>query len=89
MKEHQPPPPFAQRTAVVNQAQAACLVDYDHHRVRVSGELGVMLTYQWLTGDEAAEVRTLIVVFPPLPIALAHPPAPPEVQTVIDQCVFD
>jgi hypothetical protein len=80
--------PFAHVTAPVSRAQAARLVGYDHHRVRVGARLGVLLTYHWLPLDDTPEPLALMVVFPPLPVALAHPAAPEQIQALINQLVF-
>ncbi len=71
--------------APVSHEQAARLVNYDHHRVRVGTKLGVLLTYHWLPLEDVAEPLALTVVFPPVSVVLAHPPAPEQIQTLIDQ----
>jgi hypothetical protein len=43
MDQHQTPLPFEHVAAPVSQAQAARLVDYDHHRARVGGKLGAVI----------------------------------------------
>lgn len=80
------------RDVYPDQAQAWCsrdqaerLVSFDHHRVRVGGRQGVMLTYHWLPLETAVEPLLLTVVFH---YAEQHPPAPPEVQVIIDQLTF-
>jgi len=77
---------MTERTAVCTRDQAAQIVNYDHHRVRVDGRLAVMLTYHWMPLEEAAEPLILRAVFQ---YAEKHPPAPPEVQTIIDQLHFE
>ena len=79
---------FDQIMAPVSREQAARLVGYDHHRVWVGEKLGVMLTYHWMPLEEATEPLVLIVIVPPPVIAQAHPPAPPEVQAVVDQLTW-
>lgn len=72
--------------AICTRDQAAQIVNYDHHRVRVDGRLVVMLTYHWMPLEEAAEPLILRAVFQ---YAEKHPPAPLEVQTIIDQLHFE
>jgi hypothetical protein len=50
---------------------------------------GAMLTYQRLPLEEAVGERVLIVVFLPLPTALAHPAALREIQALNDQVMVD
>lgn len=70
--------------AACSRDQAAILASFDHHRVWVGGRDGVMLTYEWLLED--ASEPLLLTVVPRH--AAAHPPAPPEIQAVIDQLTF-
>lgn len=70
--------------ATCSRDQAVILAPFDHHRVRVGGRDGVMLTYEWLLADACEPL--LLTVVPHH--AAAHPPAPPEIQSVIDQLAF-
>jgi hypothetical protein len=63
--------------------QAQQLISYDHHRIVVNGRDAVMLTYHWT--DDMQESLSLKVVFQ---YAALHPPAPSEVQAVVDQLQF-
>jgi hypothetical protein len=63
--------------------QAEALIRYDHQVVTVDGRRGVMLTYHWML--EGKPARELIVVFQ---YADAHPPAPPDIQGIIDKLMF-
>lgn len=74
-----------ERQALCTPEQVEQLIRYDHHRVNVGGRPGVMLTYHWMSED-AAEPFMLHVVFQ---YAEKHPPAPPEIQAIIDQLRFD
>ncbi|PKN95193.1 MAG: hypothetical protein CVU44_00500 [Chloroflexi bacterium HGW-Chloroflexi-6] len=74
-----------QAIAICSRAQAAQLVDYDHHTVRIQGRLGVLLTYPWLPLDENPGPFVLTVVFHH---AEKHPAAPEAVQTLVDGLKF-
>ena len=74
-----------QAVAICTREQAAQLVDYDHHVVRVDGRNGVMLTYEWMPLEEHTGPFVLTVVFH---YADRHPQAPAEVQAVIDSLRF-
>lgn len=74
-----------QAIAVCSRAQAAQLLDYDHHTVLVQGRRGVLLTYPWHPFDENPGPFLLTVVFHH---ADQHPPAPPAVQTLVDGLKF-
>lgn len=69
-----------------SQAQLLVLYPYDHHSVVVEGKAGVMLTYYLLENEGRLEPDELVVVFEH---ARHHPPAPPEVQQVIDELKFE
>ncbi len=73
--------------AVYTCQQAEQLVRYDHHRVRINGRLGIMLTYHWLPLEDAAETLLLKVVFHDS--ASQHPPTPPEIQALVEQLTFE
>jgi len=76
-----------QAIAICTRAQAKQLVDYDHHVVSVNGRLGVMLTYRegWMPDEEHAGPFVLTVVFHH---AEKHPPAPAEIQSLVDGLNF-
>jgi hypothetical protein len=75
----------SQAVAVCSNEQAAQLVNFDHHRVSVLGQAGVLLTYEWLPLEEHVGPFVLTVVFHH---AEAHPPAPAEVQFIVDRLKF-
>jgi hypothetical protein len=75
----------SQGTAICTQEQARRLVDYDHHRVLVDGKPAVLLTVEWLALEEHRGPFVLTVVFHH---ADQHPPAPPEVQSLVDELKF-
>ena len=60
-------------------------MDYDHHVVLVDGRPGVMLTYEWMPVEEHSGPFVLTVVFH---YAENHPPAPPEIQAVVNALRF-
>ncbi len=74
-----------QAIAICTRAQAAQLVDYDHHVVRVNGRAGVLLTYPWMPFEEQTGPFVLTVVFH---YAEKHPLAPQQVQRVVDALRF-
>ena len=74
-----------QAVAICTREQAAQLVDYDHHVVRVDGRNGVMLTYEWMPLEEHTGPFVLTVVFH---YADKHPQSPAEIQAVIDSLRF-
>ena len=74
-----------QATAICTRAQAEQLVNYDHHRINVSGRAGVLLTDEWMPVDEHIGPFVLTVVFHH---ADAHPPAPDEIQAIVDRLKF-
>ena len=74
-----------QAVAICSPEQAEKLVDYDHHMVRVNGQAGVMLTDEWMPLAEHAGPFILTVVFH---YAEKHPPAPAEIQAVVDGLTF-
>ncbi len=74
-----------QAVAICTQEQARQLVDFDHHTVRISGRLGVMLTNEWMPLEEHAPPFLLTVVFR---YADSHPAAPAEIQTLVDGLRF-
>lgn len=75
-----------QLIAVYTCAQAEQLVNYDYHRVRVSGRLAVMLTFHWMPLGTAPEPLTIKVIFA---YAEKHPPAPAAVQAIVDTLLFE
>ena len=74
-----------QAVAICTREQANQLVNYDHHVIRVNGQLGVMLTYEWMPLDEHAGLFVLTVVFHR---AENHPRAPETVQAIVDGLRF-
>ena len=62
---------------------AAILVRYDHHTVWLQGRQALLLTYHWSTAplaDQAEPFRfTVSFTF-----ARGHPPAPADIQAVVD-----
>lgn len=89
-----------QATAVCTRAQAEVLVRFDHHRVKVGGRWGIMITYPWMPLEEAPEPLRVKVLFNPAPkhmpspdqlrvMIFKHPLAPQEVQSIIDQLQFE
>jgi hypothetical protein len=74
-----------QLAAQVSREQAEAILRFDHHRVKVGGRWGVLLTYYLMPLEEAAEPLMVRVVFH---YAEAHPLAPPEVQAVIEELKF-
>jgi hypothetical protein len=60
-------------------------MNYDHHAVKVNGQLGVMLTYEWLPLEEHAGPFVLTVVFHH---AGQHPRAPEAIQSIVDELRF-
>lgn len=75
----------SQAVAVCSREQAAQLVSYDHHRIRVLGQVGVLLTHEWLPIEEHSGPFVLTIVFHH---AEAHPPAPAEIQSIVDRLKF-
>lgn len=74
-----------QAIAICSHEQAGQLVKYDHHVVRVGGRAGVMLTYEWMPVEEHAGPFILTVVFHHVE---KHPPAPEEIQSIVDGLKF-
>ncbi len=74
-----------QAVAICTHEQARQLVDFDHHTVRISGRLGVMLTNEWMPLEEHAPPFLLTVVFR---YADSHPFAPAEIQSLVDGLKF-
>lgn len=75
----------SQAVAICSREQAAQLANYDHHCVSVSGKVGVLLTYEWMPIEEHAGPFLLTIVFHH---AEAHPPAPAEIQAIVDRLKF-
>jgi hypothetical protein len=74
-----------QAVAVCTRAQAEKLVNFDHHMVQVDGRAGVMLTYEWMPVEEHNGPFVLTVVFHS---AEKHPPAPGEIQSIVEELRF-
>ncbi len=92
-------PDSHQATAACTRAQAEVLVRFDHHRVRIAGRWGIMITYPWLPLEEAPDPLVVRVLFNPAPqylpspdqvrqVVFKHPLAPAEVQAIVDQLQF-
>jgi hypothetical protein len=74
-----------QAVAICTPEQARQLVNYDHRAVQVNGQLGVMLTYEWMPLEEHAGPFVLTVVFHH---ADKHPRAPEKIQSIVDGLRF-
>jgi len=74
-----------QAVALCTREQAAQLVNYDHHVVRVHGRPGVMLTSERISIEEHAGPFVLTVVFHHVE---KHPRAPEAIQSVVDELRF-
>jgi len=74
-----------QAVALCTPEQAAQIVNYDHHVVRVHGRSGVMLTSEWMPIEEQAGPFVLTVVFHHVE---KHPRAPEAIQSVVDELRF-
>ena len=74
-----------QAIAICPPEQAEQLANYDHHVVNVNGQAGVMLTYEWMPLDEHTGPFVLTVVFH---YAGKHPPAPENIQSIVDGLRF-
>ena len=74
-----------QAIAICTQAQAARLINYDHHRITVLEKAGVLLTYEWMPIEEHVGPFVLTVVFHH---AESHPPAPDEIQNLVNTLKF-
>lgn len=71
---------------------------YDHHRVRVAGRWGVLLTHQWMGAPPETPLTLQVVFRVGADYGLAreqseraiqkHPPAPEEAQAVVDRLEF-
>lgn len=98
-------PAPADLAALCTRAQAERLAPYDHHRVRVQGRWGILLTYHWAeSGDAigvagALEPRQVLISLDPgrshgltperiRALIHAHPPAPAEIQALVDTLAF-
>jgi len=64
---------------------ASRLLPYDHHTVRINNRSGVLITYPHLTLSELTQPVEFQVVFEHI---TGHPPAPAEVQAIIDNLNF-
>ena len=74
-----------QAIAICTREQAEQLANYDHHVVNVNGRPGVMLTYEWMPLEEHRGPFVLTVVFHH---AEKHPPAPENIQSIMDGLSF-
>jgi len=75
----------SQAVAICSREQAAQLVHYDHHRVNAAGRVAVLLTDEWLPLENHIGPFVLTIVFHHTE---AHPPAPAEIQAVVDRLKF-
>ena len=89
----------AEMEAVCDHVQAEHLAAFDHHRVMVDGCWGILMTHHWMRDAAADDSRIARVLFNPAPqhapseepvrvIVRKHPPAPQEIQALIDRLVF-
>ena len=69
-----------QAIAICTREQAEQLANYDHHVVNVNGQVGVMLTYEWLPLEEHTGPFVLMVVFRH---ADQHPSTPENIQAIV------
>lgn len=74
-----------QAIAICTREQAEQLVNYDHHRINVLGRAGVLLTYEWVPTEEHIGPFVLTIVFHH---AETHPPAPDEIQALVNKLNF-
>lgn len=65
--------------------EAALLLPYNHHIVRVNNRPGVLVTYPYLTLSKLTQPIEFQVVFDHV---AGHPPAPDKVQAIIDSLDF-
>jgi hypothetical protein len=84
----------AERELLCLPVTAERLRRYDHHRVRVDGCWGILLTYPWPPVEELRAAVVLRVVLHPAPdramteeqvrrIVRAHPAAPAEIEALV------
>jgi hypothetical protein len=90
------PDDYQVRPALCGRAQARQLAAFDHHRVRIGGPWAIMLTYHWPSPDQGPESYLLKLVLDlggsvapaeAQAAILQHPPAPVEVQALVDQLI--
>ncbi|MCE9645768.1 MAG: hypothetical protein K8S20_07190 [Chloroflexi bacterium] len=74
-----------QAIAICSREQAEELVRYDHHRVNISGRPGILLTLEWMPIEDHQGPFVLTVVFHHTEL---HPPAPDEIQTLVNSLKF-
>ena len=74
-----------QAIAICTREQAAQLVQYDHHRVIVEKRAAALLTDEWMPIEQHVGPFVLTVVFHQ---AEKYPPAPEEIQTIVDALSF-
>lgn len=75
----------SQATAICTRAQAEQLMNYDHYRVTVLEKECVLLTHEWVPIKENIGPFVLTVIFHH---AESHPPAPEEIQTLVNTLKF-
>lgn len=80
--------PDERRTYLCPPASRALLLRYDHHVVWIEGRPALLLTYGWNVAppaaDDAAWPFEVSFTYPK-----GHPPAPMDVQVVIDRITND
>ena len=66
--------------------QAALLLPYNQHTVRINGRCGVLLAYPHLKQAELTQPVEFQIVFEHV---TGHPTAPDKIQAIIDDLNFD
>ncbi|HEY8833881.1 MAG TPA: hypothetical protein VIM21_15390 [Gemmatimonadaceae bacterium] len=68
-------------------ADVPLLLRYDHHTVSIDGRGALLLTYLWMerAPENRGEMLDCVVSFT---YAAGHPPAPPEVQAIVNRLSF-
>lgn len=74
-----------QAVAICTREQALQLAEYDHRRVLISGQAGLLLTKEWLPLEEHGGPYILTVIFHHVE---DHPPVPESIQTLVDGLKF-
>lgn len=74
-----------QAIAICTREQAEQLVTYHHHRVILSGRVGLLLTNEWIPIEGHVGPFILTIVFHKLE---SHPVAPESIQTLVDGLKF-
>ncbi|GEM_PF-1619268 len=77
--------------AHITVALARVLLHYDHHRVFVSGRLGILITYpvmQAIIEDDLPDDALVEIEVVFHEAAIGHPPSPPQIQTMVAALTF-